>query len=204
MEKMSRKNIDSAKLRQAAEVLLQGGVIVIPTDTVYGLAASAFNAAAQKRIYRLKGRSYRKPLVVMPPDIDALEPLVEVAPRARRLMERFWPGPLTLILPTASLGKMVTGGRQDLGVRIPDDPVVLALLKLCGFPLATTSANPSSRPSATTGKEAGRYFKGAVDLVIDAGAAPLGRESTVVDMTHFHCVVIREGCLPSKQLLKYL
>jgi L-threonylcarbamoyladenylate synthase len=99
---------------------------------------------------------------------------------------------------------MVMGGRSDMGARIPDHPVVIALLRHCGFPLATTSANPSSKPSAKTAADAYQYFLGKLPLILDAGAAGIGKESTVVDLTHFHGVVVREGCLSSKKLLPYL
>lgn len=191
-------------LRQAAEVITGGGVVVIPTDTVYGLAASAFSREAQKAIYRLKGRSYRKPLIVMPPDVTSLQHVARVTSDARKLMHHCWPGPLTLILHATELGKMVMGGRADLGVRIPDAKVVRMLLELCGCPLVTTSANPSSKPSAKSGAEAIRYFDGKVECIIDAGLAPLGKESTVIDMLQFPYVVVREGCLASKKLLAYL
>jgi L-threonylcarbamoyladenylate synthase len=201
---IDRTRPDPAAVRAAAGVLAAGGVIVIPTDTVYGLAANAFNQAARRAIYRLKGRSYRKPLIIMPPDIPALATIAEISRDARKLMDAFWPGPLTLVLPATTLGRLVMGGRTDLGARIPDSPVMLALLHACGCPLMTTSANPSSKPSARSGAEAIRYFDGKVDCILDAGPAPHGRASTVIDMLKFPYVVLREGCLPSKKLLAYL
>ncbi|MHB9154581.1 MAG: L-threonylcarbamoyladenylate synthase [Endomicrobiales bacterium] len=191
-------------LNKAAEVLRRGGIVVFPTDTVYGLAVSAFNKEAQVRLYRLKGRLYRKPLIIMPRDIASLELIADIPPHARKLMKKFWPGPLTLVLPATPLGRIVMGGRADLGARIPDNRVALELLKCCDFPLATTSANPSSRPSAKSAREAERYFRNKAEVILDAGLAPLGKESTVIDATHFHCVVLREGILPSKELLPHL
>jgi L-threonylcarbamoyladenylate synthase len=189
---------------QAVSILNKSGVIIIPTDTVYGLAVSAFDRSAQKKIYRLKGRAYRKPLIIMPPDIRSAETLCVISDDARRLMKKFWPGPLTLILPTTPLGQMVMGGRKDAGIRIPDHPVVLKLLGGCGFPLVTTSANPSSQPSVTNAGAAKNYFYGKVDLILDGGPCEGESPSTVLDMTHFPYTVVREGCLPSKTLLKYL
>lgn len=202
--KVSRKKPEKEKLARAAAVLRAGGTVVIPTDTVYGLAASAFDREAQRKIYRMKGRRFSKPLIIMPRDVDSLALVAEIQPHARNLMRQFWPGPLTLILSATALGKIVMGGRSDLGARIPDDPVVRELLEGCDFPLATTSANPSGKPSAKTAGEALKYLDGKVDLVIDAGPAPLGQESTVIDAASFHCIVLREGCLPSKKLLPYL
>ncbi|MCX5778811.1 MAG: L-threonylcarbamoyladenylate synthase [Elusimicrobia bacterium] len=191
-------------IETAVGILKKGGVVVIPTDTVYGLAASAFDRAAQKKIYRLKGRSYRKPLIIMPPDIPSAECLCVISADARRLMKKFWPGPLTLIVPTTPLGQMVMGGRKDAGVRIPDHPVVLKLLAGCNCPLVTTSANPSSQPSAVSAGAAKNYFFSKVDLIIDGGPSGSAAPSTVLDMTHFPYTVVREGCLPSKTLLNYL
>lgn len=195
---------DPEKLKNAAKQLMEGRVAVVPTDTVYGLAASAFMAQACKKIYRLKGRSYRKPLILMTHSIDSIAMLVDVPAKARALMDRFWPGPLTIILPTTDLGKLVMGGRQNVGVRIPGEKALLKLLKACGFPLATTSANPSSAQSARSAKEAAAYFSGKVDLIIDSGKSALGKESTVLDMTHFPFTVVREGCLPKKELLEHV
>lgn len=189
---------------EAAAALTRGGVVVIPTDTVYGLAASAFDREAQQRIYRLKGRAFRKPLIIMPPNVRAVETLCVVSAEARRLMKKFWPGPLTLVLPTTPLGRMVMGGRADAGVRIPQHPVVLRLLEQCGVPLVTTSANASGRPAAMTARDAQRYFDTKTDMVIDGGPCAGAAPSTVLDLTHFPYTVVREGCLPSKTLLKCL
>jgi L-threonylcarbamoyladenylate synthase len=202
--KLDKNNPDKNKLALAAETLKAGGVAVIPTDTVYGLAAGAFKAKAQKKIFTLKGRSYRKPLILMPCDTVSIASLVEMPQQANKLAVKFWPGPLTLVLPTTALGSIVSGGRKDIGVRIPENKIVLALVKLCGFPLVTTSANPSNKPSAKSGGDAVKYFDGKVDVIIDAGDCGTGKESTVIGATHFHCNVIREGCLPSKSLLKHL
>lgn len=199
---------DTAALRRAIDeasaAVTRGGVVVIPTDTVYGLAASAFDRQAQQRIYRLKGRAFRKPLILMPQDVRAVESLCVLSADARRLMKKFWPGPLTLVLPTTPLGRMVMGGRADAGVRIPQHPVVLRLLKQCGVPLVTTSANASGCPAAVTARDARHYFERKVDAVIDGGPCAGAAPSTVLDLTHFPYTVVREGCLPSKTLLKYL
>jgi L-threonylcarbamoyladenylate synthase len=202
--KLRKSRPETSKLRKAAEVLRCGGVIVLPTDTVYGLAANAFSAAAAKKIYRLKGRSFRKPLILMAPDAKSLGFLVEMTAQARALMKRYWPGPLTIVLPATNLGKLLMGGRANVGVRIPKDRTVLALLKLTGFPLATTSANPSGSDSSKDAATAARYFKGKVDVIIDCGKSKLGSESTVLDMTHFPFTVVRDGCLKKSEILKFI
>jgi L-threonylcarbamoyladenylate synthase len=200
--KIDKNKPEADKLKQAAEVLKTGGVVVIPTDTVYGLAANAFSVAAQKKIYSIKGRSFRKPLILMPPDLNSLKSIAHIPERSGKLIKKFWPGPLTVVLATTELGKLVSGGRSDIGVRIPASDIVRALLKVCGFPILTTSVNLSGKPSAKSGGEAAKYMNGKVELVIDCGRCDLGRESTVVDITHFPGTVIREGCLSKKDILK--
>ena len=202
--KINKKKPEKEKLKQAVHALCDGGVIVIPTDTVYGLAASAFNISAQRAIYRLKGRSYRKPLVVMAGNIKSIEPLVEISRDAQRLMKKFWPGPLTIILPTTPLGRILMGGRHDCGIRIPDDDAVLHLIRAFTYPIATTSANPSGKPSAKTGDDALKYFGSKVHMIIDCGKSHIGKESTVIDMIKFPYVVVREGALPKKKIHEHL
>lgn len=202
--KINKNKPEIEKLQKAADVLKNGGIIAFPTDTVYGLAGGAFNTQARKKIYKLKGRSFRKPLIVMPPNIESLNCMVEMSEQAGKLIKKFWPGPLTLIFSTTSIGKMIMDGRADMGARIPDNKIVLKLLKLYGSPIVTTSANISSKPSAKNGKEAAAYFKDKIDLILDAGQCNIGMESTVVDARHFHCTIVRQGCLQSKELLKYI
>ncbi|MCB4791381.1 MAG: threonylcarbamoyl-AMP synthase [Elusimicrobia bacterium] len=202
--KVDAKNIELSKLSKAADVLKKGGVVVFPSDTVYGLAANAFNLDAHRKIYKLKGRSFNKPLIIMASSQKELGCVAELNDTGKTLAKKFWPGPLTLILPATRAGTMVLGGRSNLGARIPDCKIALALLKLCGFPLVTTSANRSGVPSAKSGKEAVKHFKGKVSLIIDGGVSKEGKESTVIDVTRFPFVVIREGCIPKKDLEKHL
>ena len=202
--KISRQAPENDGIKMAVEVLKKGGIVVFPTDTVYGIAASAFNLGAQKRIYALKGRSYHKPLILMSENTESLKNIVEVPGHAGKMINKFWPGPLTLILPTTQLGKMICGGRSDLGVRVPDCRIALKLIRSCGFPLATTSANPSSKPSAKSAGECEAYFKGKVELILDGGICPKGMESTVVNACSVHYTVVREGCLKKKEILRYI
>ena len=202
--KINKKKIERKKLEETSSVLCNGGIVVFPTDTVYGISAGAFHLEAQKGIYELKGRSYKKPLILMSYDVKSLESLVTISDDARKLMKKFWPGPLTLILPTTRLGKIVMGGRNNTAVRIPEDDTVLSLLKIFGSPIATTSANPSSKPSIKKGKDVVKVFKGKVDIILDAGECSIGKESTIIDMVKFPYIIVREGCLSSKKLLNYL
>lgn len=188
------------KLLKAVEVLRNGGVIVFPTDTVYGLAANAAIDEAQKKIFKLKGRSFKKPLIIMADRTEILEDFVKIPSKANALIEKHWPGPLTLILPATKFGSQKMRGRKDIGVRIPDNVIALELLRLCSFPLVTTSANPSNSPSAKSGIEAINYFQNKVELIIDNGPCLNGIESTVLDVTKSPFKIIREGCLSKDKL----
>lgn len=173
--------------RRAAEVLREGKVVAFPTDTVYGLAAAT--EAAVRRIYELKGRDAGKPLVLMAAGSQALEGLVQIGPIAMRYMRRFWPGPLTLVLRSAE---------GTTGVRVPDHPLALELLRASG-PLWTTSANRSGRAEALTADEVAAELP-EVDAVLDGGRAPGGTPSTVLDLSGPRPAVLREGAIPLSEL----
>jgi L-threonylcarbamoyladenylate synthase len=195
----------ASALREAAEVLDLGGVAGIPTDTVYGLAAGAFRPQAVARIYRLKGRSYKKPLPFLVADFARAAALVEpISSRLRALLDRYWPGPLTVVFKTSSLGRWVTGGKDTIAVRIPRHPAALALLKALDYPLATTSANPSGKPPAASGAATARMFAGRVPLILDAGRCPVGEASTVLDAAHWPWTLVREGAVKKEELARYL
>jgi Sua5/YciO/YrdC/YwlC family protein len=199
--KISHKDKDSHK--KAAEIIKKGGVAVVPTETVYGFAVDAFNIEARKTVYKIKGRSFKKPLVIMTPDIKSVKLLVEIPEKALKIAKKFWPGQLTLIFPTTELGKMLSGGRDNIGVRIPDSSFMLKLLKEAGTPLFTTSANPSGEKSAKIFEDV-LAFDGIADIMIDGGECRFSFESTVIDMVKFPYVVIRKGCLDTNEILKYI
>lgn len=175
------------EVARAAELLRAGKVVAFPTDTVYGLAAATDDAV--RRIYELKGRAEAKPLVLMAADPEAFGDRVRVSPAALRYMRRFWPGPLTLVLPS---------GQTTVGVRVPDHPLALELLRAAG-PLWTTSANRSGHPDASTAAEVAIELPD-VDAVLDGGRAPGGTPSTVVDLTGPRPRVLREGAIPASAL----
>jgi L-threonylcarbamoyladenylate synthase len=173
--------VEAVDVRRAAELIRGGEVVAFPTDTVYGLAALP---AAAGRIYAAKGRPADKQLIAMAADTGAFESLVEINAAARALMVRHWPGPLTLVLPTTS------GDPTTLGVRIPDHPLALELLREVGEPVLTTSANRSGEPPALT---AGGVRLPGVTAVLDGGRAPGGVPSTVVAVEGDRVRVIRPG-----------
>jgi L-threonylcarbamoyladenylate synthase len=175
---------DARGLADAARLLRAGGVIAFPTDTVYGLAALASDRAAVGRIYELKGRSPSQPLILMVAEAADLDTSVVVDERAKGYMARWWPGPLTLVLPARE-------GAVTIAVRIPDHPVALALLREVGEPLATTSANRSGDPPALAADDAARL--GGLDAVLDGGRAPGGVPSTLLDLTGTEPRTLREG-----------
>lgn len=199
------RKVPSKILRHTVRVLNAGGLVVFPTDTVYGLGASVFRPAAIRRIYRLKGRSYKKPLPLLVAGRSQAEPLVEpISARLRRLVNDYWPGPLTVVFRTSSLGRLITGGRESVAVRVPDHAAARALLKAFGGPLAVTSANRSGRPPSVTGAAARKIFGGKADVVWDGGRCPRGVASTVLDASGPEWTLVREGAVPRRTLLKYL
>lgn len=199
--KISEKNDNSYK--KTAEIIKTGGIAIVPTETVYGFAVDAFNMEAQKKIYKIKKRSPKKPLILMATDIDSVKLLVEIPKKALAIAKRFWPGQLTLIFPTTELGKIVSGGRKNIGVRIPDSEFMLNLLKEIDRPIFTTSVNVSNKKTAKNINETVE-FNGIVDVIVDGGRCKFSLESTIVDMVQFPYVIIRKGCLDTNELLKYV
>ncbi len=185
-------------LKKSIEILNAGGLIVFPTDTIYGLASKFDNLSAIQRIYTVKDRDQTKALAVLVGNISQVEEVSdEIPPIAKRLMEKFWPGALTIVLQKSN--KIVTPLSQDnsIGIRIPDDQFVRLLSENTG-PLATTSANISGLPSTTNVSEVLAQLRDLVDLIIDGGESPGGVASTVVDCRKNVIELLREGAI-SKQ-----
>ncbi len=175
---------------RAAQLLRGGGVIAFPTDTVYGLGAAADDELAQKRVYAMKNRPVGMPLILMVAARSQLEGLVHIDSRAEAVIERWWPGPLTVILHAS--------GGGTLGVRIPNHEVALELLRAAG-PLMTTSANLHGDEPAMTAEEAMQVP--GLAAVLDGGRAPGGVASTVVDLTGPELHILREGAIPAAHVL---
>ena len=182
-------------IAQAARILTVGGLVAFPTDTVYGVGAHAFDAEAIERLYAAKERPRDKAIPVLLAAAADL-PLVacEVPSIAHRLAGAFWPGALTLVLPRhPALPAILTAGGDSVAVRVPDHPVVRALVAALGAPLAATSANLSGRPSPVTAQEVATQLGGRVDLILDGGPCPGGVPSTVLDLTLDPPRVLRAG-----------
>ena len=189
-------------LDRAAEILRRGGLVALPTETVYGLGADALDSAAVARIFEAKKRPAWDPVIVHIADEAMLEGLVaEVPERARRLMKAFWPGPLTLLLPrSAAVPDAVTAGRPLVGVRMPAHPVALELIRRAGVPVAAPSANLFSHISPTTAAHVLDDLDGRIDAVLDAGPTAHGVESTVLDPGQDPMVIYRPGAVTEEQI----
>ncbi len=187
---------------RAIEILKSGGVVVYPTDTVYGLGCNALNSEAVERIYKVKQRPHHLPLPVLLADVAQLDVVVApVSGVAQFLMRRFWPGGLTLVLPkAASLPAIVTAGSDKVAIRIPSHAVPLAIIRGLGSPIIGTSANISDKPSPVTAEAAEQQLGKQVDLIIDAGRCPGGIESTIVDVTVETPVILRAGIIPEGEI----
>lgn len=204
-ELISIKKEEKEKIIEITNKILKNkGIVVLPTDTVYGIMTSVFNFDGQKQIYKLKGRNLKKPLILMSNSIETLKRFVVFPKDIEKIVMEFWPGQLTLILPTTELGKLLTGGKDNLGVRIPNCKILLDIMAKYDIPLMTTSANISGKESAKTAKTAKKYFDTKIDLIVDGGKCEFSFESTVIDMIKFPYVVIRKGCLDCKKLLEYI
>ena len=187
---------------RAAEILCAGGLVAVPTETVYGLASNGLDAHAVQRIYDVKGRPAVKPLSLMVHDASWMKRLCAAVPRvAEALAGRFWPGPLTSILSAKDLiPEIVRAGGDTIGLRCPDHPDTLALIRQADLPLAAPSANPSGAPSPKTAGEVAAYFSGSIEAIIDGGACGIGLESTIVDLAHTPYRILRQGALPAAEV----
>jgi L-threonylcarbamoyladenylate synthase len=194
---------DNQAHKKTAEIVKNGGIAIVPTETVYGFTASVFNQEARKRIYAVKGRSYKKPLVIMTPDIESVQILADIPVKALKIANKFWPGQLTLIFPATELGRLLSGGRDNLGIRIPDNEFMLKFLREIGTPVWTTSVNISGTASAKSFEET-LQFENLVEAIIDGGRCKYSLESTVIDMVKFPYIIIRKGSLDAKEILKYI
>src|SRR6185503_20849697 len=194
--------MDPASIQTAVDVLRKGGLVAFPTETVYGLGADADNEQALKAIFRVKGRPETHPLIIHLNRREQLQDWAASIPdSARKLAERFWPGPLTLILKKASrVSKVVTGGQETVGLRVPDHPAALSLLREFGGGVAAPSANRFGRVSPTTAEHVRQDLGGDVDFILDGGPCSIGVESTIVDLSSGDPVILRPGGLTKERL----
>lgn len=182
-------------IAEAAGCVGRGGIVAFPTESFYGLGASALDETAVQRVFRVKGRPETKPLLVLVDSVLMAEALcAEIPAGARQLMAQHWPGPLTLVLRALpSVPASVMAGTGTVGIRMPSHPVALALVAAAGIPVTAPSANPTGEEPATTAQEVVRYFEDRVDLVLDGGPTAGGPGSTVADCTVWPPRVLRQG-----------
>jgi L-threonylcarbamoyladenylate synthase len=189
---------DTASIDEAARVILAGGLVAVPTETVYGLAADATNGAAVASIFTAKGRPSFNPLICHVASLEMAEQYAEFTPLARTLAQRFWPGPLTLVLPRKTMSpvsELATAGLPSIGLRIPQHIATLELISRVGRPIAAPSANPSEQLSPTTAAHVAAGLGARIDLIIDGGACSAGVESTIIAPGEEAAVLLRPGAI---------
>ena len=199
-------NEAAENLAAAVDALKGGHVIVFPTETLYGLGADALNEAAVEKIFDLKGRDPRNPIPVLVADQEMLNTLVAKVPTtAQKLIDRYWPGPLTLVLPGRKhIAEALCNSAGGVGVRISSEPIATFLIKGLGRPLTATSANPSRKDPARTVEEAKRYFAGKVEVFVNGGTLTSKRGSTVIEPLEDTIRIIREGEISAVELRQFL
>lgn len=195
--KVDTKNPEKSVLTEAAEILKNGGLVAFPTETVYGLGANGLDEKACKRIYEAKGRPSDNPLILTIGDLDGLYKIVgKVTENAKKIIDAFWPGPITLVLPKADcVPETVTGGLDTVAVRYPSNKIARELIKIAGIPVAAPSANSSGKPSPTRASHVEFDLNGKIDMIIDGGAADWGLESTILDVSEDKPVLLRPGAV---------
>lgn len=193
--KLDLDKVDRKKVIEVAQVIKSGGVIVCPTDTIYGLSGSPLIPESVERIYKIKGRAEHKPLLLLIADVSWVARVAEeVPPTFYPISEKFWPGPLTIVLKAReSVPSILTAGTGNIGVRVPNHPFVLELLKECDSPIISTSANLSEGENIVQSSKIIELFQSRVDLIVDAGDLESAVESTVVSLVGNELKLLREG-----------
>ena len=203
---MDAKHPDKEAIKRAGQILQNGGLVAFPTETVYGLGGNALDSRASMKIYAAKGRPSDNPLIIHIADMSSLPKIVsEIPAKAQLLAEKFWPGPLTMILPKAEIvpGE-TTGGLDSVAVRFPSDLIAQELIKAAGGFVAAPSANTSGRPSPTRAEHVEEDLGDAIDMILDGGQVGIGLESTIVDFTEDIPVVLRPGYISLEMLRETL
>ena len=204
--KIDKEQIDDEKLMEAAEILRAGGLVAFPTETVYGLGANALNEEAAKKIYAAKGRPSDNPLIAHISKPEELAPLVKEVPEAgKKLMEAYWPGPLTMIVwKNEKVPYETTGGMDTVAIRMPNHPVALALIDESGCMIAAPSANTSGKPSPTEAAHVALDLDGKIPMILDGGPVGIGIESTIIDLTEKVPMILRPGYITKEMLEEVL
>jgi L-threonylcarbamoyladenylate synthase len=192
-------------ISQAAKAVKNGELVVYPTDTVYGLGCDPFNTYAVEKLFKAKGERKNKPLPILASSLKAVERIAYIGENARKIAEKYWPGPLTLVVPKKpTLLNMVTCNLESVGVRIPNHRVALHLITLCDGLLVGTSANKTGEKPPKTAQEAAIQLGEEVDIILDDGPTPLGQESSIIDLTQKEPKILREGTIKLKHITNIL
>ncbi len=204
MDTLIIKDINNKTMQTAGEIIRGGGVVAFPTETVYGLGASAYDDAAVKKIYEAKGRPSDNPLIVHVADVCDVETVArEIPENAKKILESFAPGPFTIILKKKDgISDTVTAGLDTVGIRIPSHPVAREFIRACGVPIAAPSANLSGKPSPTRAEHVIHDMLGRIDAIICGGDASVGVESTIIDLTADVPTILRPGGITLEELKK--
>lgn len=196
------KKASPESIAEAASVIKSGGLVIYPTETVYGLGADACSGEAVAKVFVAKGRPIESPISIAVSSLEMARKFTHLTSKAEAVFKKFLPGPLTLVLRVKpKISKLLTAGTGNVGVRVPDHPVALKLIDLVGGPITSTSANTSGRPAPSTVKEALDQLGRHIDLALDAGKSKLGMPSTVVDLTVEPFKILREGPIKGKDIL---
>ncbi|QQY79190.1 L-threonylcarbamoyladenylate synthase [Keratinibaculum paraultunense] len=204
--KVNKQNPEKALIKKGADIIKSGGLVAFPTETVYGLGANGLDEKAVKKIFIAKGRPQDNPLILHVAEKDQVSPLVEfISKEAEELMEKFWPGPLTLLFKRSKLvPDCITAGLDTVAIRMPNHPVALALIKASDVPIAAPSANTSGKPSPTLASHVKEDLYGKIHMIIDGGKTGIGVESTVLDMSGDKPLILRPGGVTLEQLREIL
>ena len=199
--KIDPLRIDEDKLKKISEVARNGGLVAFPTETVYGLGTNAFKEDAVRRLFEVKMRPPDNPVSVLVSNFDQVERLAHIDEMARKLMDAFFPGPITVVMRSKpEVPSIVTAGTGKVAVRMPNHPIALKIVELAEVPLATPSANISGKPSPTKAEHVMEDFMGKIDVIVDGGETGIGIESTVVDVTSKPPKVLRLGAIPVEEI----
>ena len=198
--------ITGADMSRHAEIIRAGGLVAVPTETVYGLAGNGLSEASVSEIYRVKGRPAKKPISLLVSGLEQAELFCKEIPEtARILAQKFWPGPLTMVLHrNEKVPDIVVSGGTTVGVRCPDHALTLEIIRLSGTPLAAPSANFSGEESPKSAEAVLSYFEGKIDCIVDGGTCSVGTESTILDLTVDPPKILRHGGLSAKAIESFI
>jgi L-threonylcarbamoyladenylate synthase len=203
--KINPLNPEKEIIEEAVRVIKNNGLVIYPTDTLYGLGANALSEFTVRKIFEVKGRDFNKPISIAVSSLNEAKKYVKLNQIALKLAKRILPGPITLILPVKKkFPKILTRGKNKIGIRVPDNKVTLELIKKCGFPLTSTSANVSGGKDSITAKDAIKQIGGKVDLVLDSGRCKYSKQSTVIEITKKEIKILREGVIKKEKILNYI